>query len=510
MPGVISDCSKRPPNGEVKVDYVVVGSGCGGATAARLLAEAGKEVLILEEGTDRTGRELTQRDGEMYDQLYMDRGGRSTSDLSISVLQGRVLGGGGVINASDVVPISDDVLRFWQTRFGLDTFSPETLAPFKAAALEDLSANPIQPHQENRANALLRIGAEKLGLEGERMQHNRVGCAGLGTCLIGCPANAKRNPRLVSIPKAIAAGANVFIRARAVHLGDADQAEKRITVRALDDKGYHEQQTFTVVANTVILAANPINTVQLLLRSGVGNDHVGKHVSLQPQLPVVARFKEKVNGFRGIPQAYAITAFEEVHPEFGLWGFRIEAIMGTPGIVSSLLPYSGRAAKDAMAQYPHYAASLVLVPDWPSATVGLTSKTQRPRVDYVHREDHKARARRGIVETARAYFAAGAEEVLVPMARPLRMKSEADLKHVDALTFEPATTPWLSAHQQGGVRFAKSAADGAADLEGRVFGTNEVYVFDSSGYPSSSSSHTMTPIITTSRYLTTQLLARAG
>ena len=26
------------------------------------------------------------------------------------------------------------------------------------------------------------------------MQHNRVGCAGLGKCLVGCPLDAKKNP----------------------------------------------------------------------------------------------------------------------------------------------------------------------------------------------------------------------------------------------------------------------------------------------------------------------------
>jgi choline dehydrogenase-like flavoprotein len=38
-----------------------------------------------------------------------------------------------------------------------------------------------------------------------------------------------------------------------------------------------------------------------------------------------------------------------------------------------------------------------------------------------------------------------------------------------------------------------------------VYGTRGVYVLDSSGYPTSSSSHTMTPIITTSRYLARKL-----
>lgn len=76
---VIVDLSTQAAPRGLVCDVLVIGSGSGGATAARVLAEAGREVVVLEEGADRTGKDLTQRDGAMYDQLYMDRGGRVTA-----------------------------------------------------------------------------------------------------------------------------------------------------------------------------------------------------------------------------------------------------------------------------------------------------------------------------------------------------------------------------------------------------------------------------------------------
>ena len=506
-PGAIVDASAAPP-GDLTVDICIVGSGAGGGTAARLLAEAGREVLVLEEGGDFTGERMTQRDGEMYDQLYMDRGGRATDDLSVSVLQGRVLGGGPVINACDVVPIPEAVLRHWQRRFGLAELRSDVLAPHLQATLADLSAGPIADEQVNKANALLRAGAQKLGLRGEVMHHNRVGCLNFGTCLIGCPADAKQTPRNVAIPKAIAAGARFLIRARAVRIEGAQQEMKRVHVRTLDARGYHETGDLTVRARTVIVAANAVASAQLLLRSGIGNSHVGQHLMLQPQLPIVAVFPERVDAVKGIPQAFAITQHEvEDHPEYGLWGFRIEAVMGTPGIVASLLPSGGNEGKEAMTRYGHFAASLLLVPDEPSGSVTL-KPSGRPLIRYTHRENHKARLREAIRVAARVYLAAGAERVDVASARPLTIRKESDLAQVDALRFDPATVALISAHQQGTARMAPRRADGAMDPDGRIYGTRGVYVLDSSAFPTSASSHTMTPIMTLSRYLTHKLLSQ--
>ncbi|MGB3052643.1 MAG: GMC family oxidoreductase N-terminal domain-containing protein [Polyangiales bacterium] len=508
MSGAILDLSKEAAPAAITVEICVIGSGSGGATAARLLAEAGHEVLVLEEGRDLVGPERTQRDGPMYDQLYMDRGGRASHDLSVSVLQGRVLGGGGVINTCDVVPIPDGVLQHWAVKYGLEDYAPERFKPFTEDALADLSASRIPESLVNLANDKLRQGAKGLGLRGEVMLHNRVGCRGLGTCLIGCPIHAKRNPRMVALPKAIEAGARIFTRARAVKIDKAGQELKEVRVRTLDPGGYHEQNELTVQAKIVIVAANAIASAQLLLRSGVGNSHVGQNLMLQPQLAIIGIFDERIAAFDGIPQSYAVTEFEEDdNTEFGLWGFRIEGIMGTPGIVSSLLPFSGAPGMKGMAQYDHMAPSLLLAPDAPSGQVEV-ARNGRLTIRYEQHDNHRERLRRAVENAAKVYLEAGAREVLVPTVPPLIIRSAREAQQARQLPFAPATAPMISAHQQGTVRFAASERDGGADLNGQVYGTRDVYVFDSSGFPSSASSHTMTPIIASSRMLTTKLLTR--
>ncbi|MBI2373987.1 MAG: GMC family oxidoreductase [Deltaproteobacteria bacterium] len=490
-------------SGALSADFVVIGSGSGGATAAWVLAEAGRDVLILEEGRDLSGSALTQRDGPMYDQLYMDRGGRKTSDGSIHVLQARVLGGGPVINAGDVVPIADPVLTHWARVHGLSTFTPERLAPYQARALADLSASVIPEAAVNRGNRLLEVGARAIGARGEVMMHNRVGCAGLGTCLIGCPLGAKQGPRQVSIPRAIKAGARVLTRARVVRIENGSSDEKIVVVRALDPLGHHELGETTVRAQTILIAANAIATPELLLRSSLGNEHVGRNLMLQPQLPIVAIFRDEVDAFRGIPQSFAVTEGERLDETHGLGGFRIEGIMGTPGIVASLLPFVGKRGRQMMSRYRNLAAALLLVPDTPSGTVRLDR--ERLRIDYVETEEHRSRVRAAAKLAARAYLAAGAERVIVPVLPAVEITSDQDVSKLDSLSFRAASAPFLSAHQQGTVRMATREREGAANPEGLVYGTSRIYVVDSSLFPSSASSHTMAPIMAVARMLTEPL-----
>jgi len=508
MTSPILDLSVAHVPTSLTAEVCIIGSGSGGGTAARVLAEAGHDVVVLEEGGDYRGAALSRRDS-LYDELYQDGALRTTADRSISVLQGRVLGGGTVINASDVVPAHEETLRHWVRRYGLTDFAPESLAPYQALASKDLHANPIDPRLASRGNLKLEEGSKKLGLRGEHMHHNRVGCIGLGKCMVGCSVDAKKNIRLVSLPIAIERGARVFTRARAVKIEAGSAELKRIHVRALDATGRQERGEFVVSAKVVILAANAINSALLLLQSGLGNSHVGKNLTLQPQLFVHALLPETLQSYRGIPQSYAITHHEEHSDKHGLWGFRVEGLFATPGAHSSTLGRAGTGGQQLMAAYDRLASVLCLIPDLPTGTV-TPSMLGGPNIDYTPRPDIHSRMRSAAKVAARSYLAAGAEKVIVPVGKGLEIRSEADLSRIDDLQFRPSDAPIISAHQQGTVRFASSERDGAANPAGEVFGTRDVYVFDSSGYPTTSSSHTMHPIITTSRMLSAQLAAKLG
>ena len=83
----------------IDADVVIVGSGAGGATMAAELAEAGLDVVVLEEGGYYTTRDFTAESSKMVSQLYRDGGATmALGDPPVLYQEGRVVGGSTVIN----------------------------------------------------------------------------------------------------------------------------------------------------------------------------------------------------------------------------------------------------------------------------------------------------------------------------------------------------------------------------------------------------------------------------
>ncbi len=90
-------------------DFVVVGSGAAGASAALTLAEAGRDVLVLEEGPDVRDEDRGLGPHEAFMRLFRDRGTQVAMGRSvIPMLQGRCVGGTTVVNGAIVWRLPQD------------------------------------------------------------------------------------------------------------------------------------------------------------------------------------------------------------------------------------------------------------------------------------------------------------------------------------------------------------------------------------------------------------------
>jgi choline dehydrogenase-like flavoprotein len=198
------------------VDVVVVGSGAGGAVAARELAELGHEVLVLEEGGYHGKDEFTRPAHEILRELYRDGGATPVFGSPPLVLaEGRCVGGSTVVNGGTSWRTPEPALAGWAREHGLGELTPAELAPYFERVEREIEVAPVTRELAGRHNLVVEAGAQALGWSGGFVKRNAAGCAGSGRCPFGCPRDAKRAMHVTYLPRAAEHGAHVLAHLRA-------------------------------------------------------------------------------------------------------------------------------------------------------------------------------------------------------------------------------------------------------------------------------------------------------
>src|SRR5437667_272267 len=234
---------------EEVADACVVGSGAGGAVAAHTLARAGLRVVVLEEGGYFTQADFTGPPMERVQRF--SRNGGATVALgrpTIPVPLGKCVGGTTVVNSGTCFRTPERVLREWASAYGVADADPTTMKPYFDEVERMIGVRPVPWEIIGRNAEVFDRGVRALGLRGEPIERNIVGCRGCGECAFGCPSDAKQAMHLTYLAAAAAAGARLSARCRVgglsiqsgcaagavrVHLArDGDAARGRVLVGA--------------------------------------------------------------------------------------------------------------------------------------------------------------------------------------------------------------------------------------------------------------------------------------
>lgn len=276
------------PAESLRAEIVVIGSGPGGAVTACLLAEAGRDIVILEEGPYHPLESCTPfSSGEM---LQKYRNGGVTVALGrpkVAYAEGRCVGGGSEINSGLYHRTPPDVLDEWRRDFAVDALTEADLRPQFEANERDLGVC-LSPGAPAPASLKLHEGASKLGwksVEVPRWFRYEPGA--------NPPRGTRQSMTKTFIPRALQAGARLVPDTRAARL-------RRVGNRWQIDAQCHHQP-MRIEAEHVFVACGAIQTPALLRRSGFKRN-VGDNLHMHPTVKVVARFPGEVNALdMGVP-----------------------------------------------------------------------------------------------------------------------------------------------------------------------------------------------------------------
>ena len=482
----------RDVSGDVflSADVVVIGSGAGGAVAAARLAEAGHEVVILEEGSFWTAADFTENEAEMTERLYADGGTRATDDLGVSILQGRSVGGGTTVNWLIMLRPGDHVLEEWTQHFGTEAMGPRDLAPIFDQIEREVSATRVPDDAHSANNRLIFAGAKKLGWHAEAAKINAKGCVRAGFCGYGCRYGAKQSALATFLPRALHAGARLFADASATRIEIVERGgrlpKKRVTAVVRDRETGNPKGTITVDAPVVVLAGGAVGTPALLQRSGLGGGGVGHWLRLHPTTAVFGLYDHDVySGAVGIP-------LSAMCDEFGAsgkngYGYWIECPPLHPGLAAAAMSGFGEAHRELFARYRTTGTMIALVRDGADRELSngsvLTDRDGRVRIRYRLGPTDTQHMVQATESTARLHLAAGAREVITLHTDPVRATKESDLAAIQRRPMGSNELGLFSAHVNGTCRMGKERRSSGVNPDGERHGVPGLFVCDGSILP---------------------------
>ncbi len=440
-----------------RFEVIVVGSGAGGGVVAGELAERGRRVLLLEAGGHYTAADFTRWESraghDFWWPLRFAFPVREPNLGPVTMIGGRCVGGSTVINTKVALRASRRELEKWHAATGVG-LTREDLDPYYDAVERYLGVRErtddwdLKPCVQTAKRGFEAVGAN---LEPTRAytDHNCMQC---GSCLQGCPTNAGKSTLNTYIHNNWLGG-NLTLRQNSyvqrIHIEDGEATGVEYTDQTGNSRHAH--------ADAVVVACGSLSTPQILLRSGVPNDNIGRHLGLHPAQFVFGRFDEPQDAHMVAP--ISSHCFDFAADEDG--GFAVEAVtvQDPIGFTVSLCdengPMWGQPLVDAAKRYRHWVGLLNMSNDDNNARVEIDDGAERFTTDFQTHELDRINAAREF--STRVLEAAGASQILWSGL---------------------ATT-----HMQGSCRMGADPATSVVDAQCQSHEVRRLYVGDSSLHP---------------------------
>ncbi|MEB2314095.1 MAG: GMC family oxidoreductase [Sorangiineae bacterium] len=468
---------------ELDAEVLVVGSGAAGAVVAATLAEAGQDVIVLEEGAHVTPAEYGKmRPSQTMRHIWRDAGLTFAIGLGdtpmINVMMGRCVGGSSVLTGAVCFRIPGAVLRHWSTELGLTELTEAGMERYHESVERAVHVETVPAHMRSRSTLRFAEGAARLGVAIEPMRRNTKDCHGCGRCNFGCPHGAKMSVDVTYLPRAVAAGARIYSDCAVDRITHEGGRATGVVGRVLAGPRGETRARLRVRARRVVVAAGAYGSPLLLADSGLGRQsgQVGKNLTLHPGFRVMARFDERIEGWKGSLQSMYSDHYERD-------GITLTSLFVPPGVLAATMHGIGPEHIRRALTIPNLAIFGGMLHDAAGGEIrrGLFGG---PNITY-----RMSAADRAVVpilmrRMAEIFFAGGAREVFLPVLGLGSVDADRlrtiDLEHVPGRKLECA-----SQHPLGTCRMGVSPLNSVVDPDGQSWELRELFVADGSIVPTS-------------------------
>ncbi len=447
-------------------DVLVVGSGAGGATTASVLAEAGHDVLIVEEGPWVEQGSVVPFSLEQMGRQY--RSGGVTVALgvpSIAYTEGRCAGGGTEVNSGLYRRPPEETLDAWRTRYRIEDFATDDLLSICEEVEAALSVQKV-PGEHTPASDILRRGADRLGWKNDEIPRWMTYPDGAGAT-----EGQRQSMTRTYLPRAFAAGARILCEHRVdkIVLSGRRATSARLTDLAATGGG---TEAVTISFRDVIVCGGAIQTPAILQRAGFRH-RVGRTLAVHPTVKLAARFDDAVN----TPEDVSVYQVKQFAPNISFGGSASH-----PGLVALALTDNWRDFGQAVTAWPELAIYYAAITSEGRGLVQAIPGVRDPLVTYRLTKRDRDLLGQGLGRLAMVMLEAGADEVYPSFKGAPVVRNRADLATMTTM-FAATKASVMTVHLCSTAPMGGDDKWCATDSHGLVRGSDNVYVNDAALLP---------------------------
>ncbi|MCX8064601.1 MAG: GMC family oxidoreductase [Candidatus Hydrogenedentes bacterium] len=466
---------------KITYDFIVVGSGAGGAVVAKELSEIGAKVALIEEGPLPFPFEKSAFRSLL--KIYRESGFTGVlGKPMIPIPLGRCVGGTTTINSGTCFRTPQEVFDKWNNELNLSTLVNSNWEYLFTKVEKEIHVEEAKWEVMNKSSHFIKRIFTTHGYECLPLRRNTENCQGCGMCCYVCTSGAKKSMEVSYIPKGIKNGMLLFYNAKVTRIS-LDSNHKRITgveVEIVNPSNKKPLGKINIKGGVVIIACGALLTPSLLQKSGIArnNTHLGKHLTIHPASKISIELEEDIYSWVGIPQACYSTALEKE-------GIIFEGVAMPPDLGPSAIPFIGEELVNYFTNYRKMATFGFMIKD---STEGYlkTHINNQPIYYYQLTESDVSRLKKAITFLSELAMSEKTKKVYAMVSKkPNVFSSLEDIQKFMKTKHSPNDFECMAFHPLGTCRVGTSPENGVCDETLKVFGTENLYICDGSAIPTS-------------------------